>query len=198
MGLTKSKRLPAPHERDRDGKPIYRPTYAVWEVTLRCDQCCHFCGTRAGHARRDELNTDEALDVVRQLAQMGCREVALHGGEVYLRSDWLEIVRAIRAHGMDCTMVTGGKTMTRAQARQAAEAGITAVSVSIDGLEATHDELRGCAGEPCCSERCPDEFAGSWRAGWLQHAAEPAKTSGSCERWWRRYRRGLCMDGRCS
>ncbi len=146
MGLPKTKRTPSRRDRDADGNLIYRPTYAIWEVTLRCDQCCHFCGTRAGHARKDELNTEEAVDVVHQLAQMGCREVALHGGEAYLRSDWLDIVRAVREHGMDCTMVTGGKTMTREQARQAADAGITAVSVSVDGLEATHDELRGVRG----------------------------------------------------
>ena len=24
------------------------PTYAVWEVTLRCNQACRFCGTRRG------------------------------------------------------------------------------------------------------------------------------------------------------
>jgi len=146
MGLPKTKRLPTHRERDASGKLIYRPTYAVWEVTLRCDQCCHFCGTRAGHARSDELDTAEAVDVIRQLSEMGCREVALHGGEAYLRADWLELVRAVRQHGMDCTMVTGGKTMTREQARQAAEAGMTAVSVSIDGLEPTHDALRGVRG----------------------------------------------------
>jgi len=146
MGIPNTKRLPSRRDCDAEGNPVYRPTYAVWEVTLRCDQCCHFCGTRAGHAREDELNTDEAVDVVRQLAEMGCKEVALHGGEAYLRSDWLDIVRAVRAHGMDCTMVTGGKTMSREQAQLAADAGITAVSVSVDGLQPTHDELRGVRG----------------------------------------------------
>ena len=65
-----------------------QPLYAVWEVTLQCDQACHFCGTRAGRPRADELNTDEVLDVIRQLGEMGTREIALHGGEAYLRSDF--------------------------------------------------------------------------------------------------------------
>jgi MoaA/NifB/PqqE/SkfB family radical SAM enzyme len=42
--------------------------YVVWELTLRCDLACDHCGSRAGKARPDELSTDEALDVVRQLA----------------------------------------------------------------------------------------------------------------------------------
>ena len=122
------------------------PRYVVWEITLRCDQQCRFCGTRAGRPRSDELSTTEALLVVRQLAEMGTAEVAIHGGEAYLRPDWLEIVRAIRAQGMDCTMVTGGRGFTRELAEKAKAAGITAVSVSVDGVEATHDALRALKG----------------------------------------------------
>jgi radical SAM protein with 4Fe4S-binding SPASM domain len=122
------------------------PLYAVWEVTLRCDQSCHFCGTRAGRAREDELTTDEALDVIRQLAEMGTREIALHGGEAYLRDDFLTIVKAINDRGMHCTMVTGGRGMTPELARGAKEAGVHAISVSVDGCEATHDRLRGLHG----------------------------------------------------
>ncbi len=42
----------------------WRPVYAVWEVTLKCDLACRHCGSRAGHARPDELTTSEALDLV--------------------------------------------------------------------------------------------------------------------------------------
>src|SRR5262245_28219769 len=67
----------------------WQPTYAVWELTLRCDLACRHCGSRAGRARPDELSTEEALDVVRQLAELGTREVTLIGGEAYLRDDWV-------------------------------------------------------------------------------------------------------------
>src|SRR5262245_16437895 len=62
----------------------YKPLLAVWEVTLRCDQTCAHCGSRAGKARVDELSTHEMLDVARALVRLGCREVALIGGEAYL------------------------------------------------------------------------------------------------------------------
>ncbi len=159
-----TKRLPLHMPRRADGTIDYRPTYVVWEVTLRCDQSCRFCGTRAGHARRDELATDEAMDVVRQLAEMGTREVALHGGEAYLREDWLTIVGEVRKYGMDCTMVTGGRGMTAELARAAGQAGITAVSVSIDGTESTHDELRGLRGSHAAALRA---------MGWLRDAGVP-------------------------
>lgn len=123
-----------------------KPLLVVWEITLQCDQHCRFCGTRAGRARADELTTAEALDVVAQLAAMGTVELAIHGGEAYLRDDWLDIVRAARSHGIDCTMVTGGRGFTDAVAEDAKRAGISAVSVSIDGVDTTHDALRGLKG----------------------------------------------------
>src|SRR5581483_2591162 len=74
--------------------------YVVWELTLRCDLACDHCGSRAGKARPDELTTDEALDLVRQIAEMGAREVTIIGGEAYLRDDWHVIARAIVDAGM--------------------------------------------------------------------------------------------------
>ena len=49
-----------------------------------------------------------------------CCEVTLIGGEAYLRDDWLEIVRAIRDAGMQCSMTTGGRGITAERARAAA------------------------------------------------------------------------------
>lgn len=123
-----------------------RPSYAVWELTLACDLACRHCGSRAGHARPDELTTAECLDLVRQLAELEVHEVTLIGGEAYLRADWLEIVRAIRSAGMQCTMTTGGRGLTRERLLAAKAAGLHAVSVSIDGDEETHDRLRGVRG----------------------------------------------------
>ena len=129
-------------ERDR----TWRPIYAVWEVTLQCDLACRHCGSRAGHARPDELSTEQCLDLVRQMAELGVKEVTLIGGEAYLRGDLTEIVRAIRAHGMSATMTTGGRGITPERALAAHAAGLESASVSIDGLEATHDRLRGVNG----------------------------------------------------
>jgi radical SAM protein with 4Fe4S-binding SPASM domain len=124
----------------------WRPVYAVWEITLKCDLTCRHCGSRAGRARPDELSTEEALDLVHQMADLGVREVTLIGGEAYLRDDWLDIVRAVRARGMQCTMTTGGRGVTEELARAAKTAGIQAASVSVDGLRKTHDEIRALEG----------------------------------------------------
>lgn len=123
-----------------------RLRYVVWEITLRCDLSCNHCGSRAGKPRSDELSTAEAIDVVDQLAAMGTHEIVLIGGEAYLREDWTAIVRAIADRGMRSTMVTGGRGMTRERAQAARDAGMSAMSVSLDGIGPTHDLQRGLEG----------------------------------------------------
>lgn len=132
----------------------FTPVHVVWEITLACDLKCQHCGSRAGKRRSDELSTDECLDLVRQLARLGTREVTLIGGEAYLRRDWLQIIREVRAQGMDCSMQSGALHLTEERIREAAEAGLQAAGVSIDGLPELHDELRGVKGS----------FAAAYRA----------------------------------
>lgn len=123
-----------------------RRTYAVWEITLKCNLACQHCGSRAGEARQDELSTAEALDLVQQMAEAGIGEVTLIGGEAFLRKDWLEIAAEINRCGMICTLTTGGYGISAELARRIKQAGLASVSVSIDGMEASHDAQRGKAG----------------------------------------------------
>ncbi len=83
---------------------------------------------------------------------MRAREVVLIGGEAYLHPGFLDIVRALKAAGIRPRLTTGGRGITEALARQMAEAGLYAASVSIDGLEPTHDLMRAA---PAASPRPP-------------------------------------------
>ena len=129
-----------------DGQHHYQPKYVVWELTLACDQPCTHCGSRAGDARETELSTEKALAVVKELAAMGAEEVVLIGGEAYLHSGYLQIARALAEAGIRPVMTTGGRGIDAKRAREMAAAGIQRVSVSIDGLEATHDLMRAARG----------------------------------------------------
>ncbi len=130
--------------RDKDLR--WKPVYAVWEITLACDLACRHCGSRAGRARPDELSTEECLDLVDQMADLGVKEVSLIGGEAYLRDDWLDIVRRVRERGMSAILTTGGRGITKERAEAAAAAGLESASISVDGNEETHDRLRGVKG----------------------------------------------------
>lgn len=145
----------------RSGAPFTPFGRSRW----KCDLACRHCGSRAGHARPDELSTAEAIDLVDQMAALGVKEVSLIGGEAYLREDWLDIVRRIRGHGMICQLTTGGRGLTEEILIAAKDAGLTGVGISIDGLESTHDSLRGVKGSfrfcssICCALRARLAFA---------------------------------------
>lgn len=145
---------------DAQARPIdrhWRPSYAVWEITLQCDLACNHCGSRAARARPDELTTAEALDLVDQMAALGVNEVTVIGGEAYLRDDWTQIIARFTAHNIGCSMTTGGRALTRERILAAKAAGLKSISVSIDGLEHTHDRLRGLAGSFHAATRAMDE-----------------------------------------
>jgi radical SAM protein with 4Fe4S-binding SPASM domain len=145
--------------------PAEPPRVCVWEITLKCDLGCRHCGSRAGTAREGELSTAEALSTVGQLADLGIREVTLIGGEAYLREDWVEIAAAITAHGMACTMVTGGYGFDSFRVQEALAAGVRRIGVSIDGLAATHDHLRGRVGSFAAAVETARAIAATGRIG---------------------------------
>lgn len=126
--------------------PPARPLYVVWELTLACDQPCTHCGSRAGQARAEELSTARALEVAHELSAMGAREVVLIGGEAYLHPGFLDIVRCLRSLGVTPVMTSGGRGISPKLAREMKQAGMQRVSVSLDGLEATHDLMRAQRG----------------------------------------------------
>ena len=129
---------------DADTTP--RPVYVVWEITMKCDQPCQHCGSRAGAVRENELSTEEAFAIAESLGRLGTREVTLIGGEAYLRPDVYDIVRKLAGLGMRVTMQTGGRAFTKERARAFRDAGLAGIGVSIDGPARVHDRLRGNLG----------------------------------------------------
>ena len=70
--------------------------------------------------------------------EMGVDEVTLIGGEAYLRDDWTQIAKGHHRLRDDVRHHLGWARLHQERARQAKEAGIRSVSVSIDGLRETH------------------------------------------------------------
>ena len=128
---------------DSDGP---RPIYVVWELTMKCDQPCQHCGSRAGRARERELDTEQILEVAKGLVRLGAREVTVIGGEAYLRDDLHTIVRALADGGIRVTMQTGGRAFTLERAKSLRDAGLDGLGVSVDGPARVHDKLRGNLG----------------------------------------------------
>jgi Y-X(10)_GDL-associated radical SAM protein len=144
--VTPAEQLAIPRRRSEKDLRDFVPVHVVWELTLACNLKCSHCGSRAGKRRPDELTTAEAVDVVDQLARLGTRELTVIGGEAYLRRDWTQIVARAAGHGMYVAMQTGARALTENRLRAGIDAGLGGLGVSIDGVEASHDRVRGVAG----------------------------------------------------
>lgn len=127
--------LPSPPGRRPPGR-------ALWELTRRCDLRCSHCLVDGGPGHRDELDTNEALELVDQLAELGVRYVTLSGGEPLLRPDWLDVARRIRTTGMVFRLSTNGNLLDEGVLEQLLELETEQVLVSLDGPREVHDRIR--------------------------------------------------------
>lgn len=114
----------------------------MWELTLSCCFSCKYCGSRAGKARENELTTEECLNVARQLSDMGCRRVSLIGGEVFMRSDWSIIAKALADRGVKVSIITNGFLFSDKLIFELKRVKIESVAISLDGTEYIHDLFR--------------------------------------------------------
>ena len=117
-----------------------------WELTLACNLRCKHCGSDAGLARKNELTTDEAINLCDQFPALLVQEVDFTGGEPLLRNDWSDIARRLRDHNITTGIVTNGTILDPKTVNKIKETGISHVAVSLDGLEQTHDFIRGKQG----------------------------------------------------
>ena len=123
------------------------PGCCVWELTLKCNLNCLHCGSSAGKQRSDELTTDEALKLVRDLAKIDCSEVCLMGGEPLIRKDWYKIAKEIRDYDMKLSIISNGFLVNEEVINKFVKLEPHVVSTSLDGGTArTHDYIRGLNG----------------------------------------------------
>lgn len=115
---------------------------AVWEITLACCFSCKYCGSKAGHARPNELTTDECLRIARELSGLGCRRVSLIGGEVFMRRDWAVIVKVLTDLGIKVAIITNGFLFSESLIAELKRVHVESVAISLDGPKEVHDKYR--------------------------------------------------------
>ncbi|MBX5464803.1 MAG: TIGR04053 family radical SAM/SPASM domain-containing protein [Clostridia bacterium] len=125
------------------------PFLVIWETTVACGLGCLHCRASARHERdAEELGTEEALDLVAQVADLERPLFVLSGGDPMMRDD-LEQIVAEAARRRLSVAVTASATprVTRERIRALADAGLTQWAFSLDGPTAeVHDRFRGVPG----------------------------------------------------
>jgi heme b synthase len=140
----------AAHEPPEKQQSISAPPLRLvaWELTRSCNLSCAHCRAAAGRGPYPgELTTEESLGLLEEIASFASPIVILTGGEPLLRPDLLEIARRGTALGLRMVLATNGTLLTQEIARELIAAGISRISISIDGKDAdSHDSLRGVPG----------------------------------------------------
>ena len=121
-----------------------------WELTRACDLACRHCRAEAQPQRAsDELTTQECFDVLRDLAESTPRpHVIFTGGDPLKRPDLLDLVREGVRLGLGISVAPSATmSLTRETVHALKDAGVEAMSLSIDGsIAARHDKIRGVLG----------------------------------------------------
>lgn len=104
----------------------------VWIATGRCNLSCRHC-----YASRfinfKELSTDEALRMVKGLAEIKAKHLSITGGEPTLRDDLPKIIMEAQDRGLEVSVVTNSLLLREEFMEFLAKRNVE-VQVSIDGV----------------------------------------------------------------
>jgi radical SAM protein with 4Fe4S-binding SPASM domain len=125
-----------------DKKPVI-----AWNITRACNLSCIHCYASATlEPAEDELNRQEALDLVQDLADFGVPVILFSGGEPLFHPHIFELVELAVKNGTRAVLSTNGLLLTDQYAQKLQKIGLSYVGISLDGLEDRHDHMRGQAG----------------------------------------------------
>jgi len=124
----------------------------VWRVTEACNLSCGFCryDQRQPFARKS-ADPELVLQIGKKLSDhQSASGIPIHvsflGGEPLLWPPFVEVVRAFRALGLGTGVTTNGTRLGSAKVYTVVRDAIDELTISIDGLEAFHDRIRGWPG----------------------------------------------------
>lgn len=118
-----------------------------WECTLRCDLKCRHCGSDCKmKSDSQDMPFEDFERVLRRVASVTDPQgvfITISGGEPLMRTDLEECGRRIYDLGFPWGIVTNALHLTGERFHRMVEAGLHSVAVSLDGLEESHNWMRG-------------------------------------------------------
>ena len=128
------------------------PMIVVCRVTTRCNLACGFCAYDRRLAFERGTITDAAIERLIELLRAHraahAQPVLLSwlGGEPLLWARWQHWSAHAQARGLEVSATTNGSTLRQPAVRAAILRNFSELTISIDALATTHNELRGWPG----------------------------------------------------
>lgn len=123
---------------------LHELNYLFWECTTRCNLNCLHCGSDCSKdSSFDDMPMEDflaALDTIE--IKNDIITVVITGGEPLVRKDLEQCGREIRKRGMRWSMVSNGQLYDEKRHKSLINAGLGALTISLDGLEESHNWLR--------------------------------------------------------
>ncbi len=120
---------------DNHGRPI---TYLRLAVTDRCNLRCFYCMPEEGikYLPKKALLTFEEIErLISLLASMGISKIRLTGGEPFVRTDLMNLLRSIvTVNGIKDVHITTNGILTGPHVEELKSLGIASVNLSLDTL----------------------------------------------------------------
>ena len=137
----------AEYRRGLLAKPQLRNLFL--ELTERCNERCIHCGSSCGDFAVPELPLEvykKFLAEVKEDMGLDHKMLCITGGEPLLRKDFFDIMGYAHELGFRWGMTTNGTLIDESCAADLERCGMGTISISIDGLEETHDAFRRTPG----------------------------------------------------
>lgn len=127
------------------GRPLCPPEHVYFSLTNRCNLKCKMCSVSTPEsAVQGELPFDECKDIIDQIADLKIEHIIFSGGEPIIRADIFELIEhAVSRKIKMITLISNGSLIGSEVARRLVDSGLTHITLSLDGLEQTHDFIRG-------------------------------------------------------
>ncbi len=115
----------------------------TYVCNFRCDHCFAEKMRDNFDKRREMMTIDDYKRVCEQAMKLGCICFSLQGGEVFLRKDWEEVIKAFKPKHNHLLLTTNGSLITESRVKRLMELGLDTLYFSVDsGVPDEHDEFR--------------------------------------------------------
>jgi radical SAM family uncharacterized protein len=122
---------------------VKAPLFCGHKLTYNCNLRCKMCPFWKKSSQDLSIELEKAI--LRRIYDSGACGIAFEGGEPLLRADLAEILAFSRSLPLHTSLVTNG-TLLESRIEEIAPFIDGVVYVSLDGLEKTHDTIRGVSG----------------------------------------------------
>ena len=118
-----------------------------WSITGKCNYRCRHCYMDAPDGALGELSTEQALDLIDQMAACGVLSVDITGGEPFVRKDFWKLIDRLVSHKIDVKFVyTNGWLFNESVLDEFESRRLKPeISISFDGV-GWHDWMRSIPG----------------------------------------------------